>query len=215
MNREPDPRRRAIPTVSTDAEIVRRSLESPAAFAELFERHARVIGAFAARRVGSHTAEDVLSETFLVGFRRRGDFDAEWASAKPWLLGIASRIIKKHHAREAAHWRSVRASAARDEHVSDGGVDAAGARADASAAVRALAPRIAALAARDRETLLLYAWGDLTYEQVAVAQGIPVGTVRSRLNRVRRTLAPPGSRTSVRLTWIAREELDGHLGTSA
>ena len=53
----------------------------------------------------------------------------------------------------------------------------------------ALAPRIAALAARDRDTLLLYAWGDLTYEQVADAQGIPVGTVRSRLNRVRRKLS--------------------------
>ncbi len=42
-------------------------------------------------------------------------------------------------------------------------------------ALRALAPKIADLAARDRDTLLLYAWGDLTYEQIAVAQGIPVG----------------------------------------
>ena len=37
----------------------------------------------------------------------------------------------------------------------------------------ALAPRIAALAARDRDTLLLYAWGDLTYEQIAVGAGDP------------------------------------------
>ena len=55
-------------------------------------------------------------------------------------------------------------------------------------------------------TLLLYAWGDLSYEEVAVALGVPVGTVKSRLNRVRRQLAPPGSRTSARLTWIAKEE---------
>lgn len=88
-------------------------------------------------------------------------------------------------------------------------------RADASAAVRALAPRIAALSSRDRETLLLYAWGDLTYEEIAVALGVPVGTVRSRLNRVRRKLAPPGSHASVRLTWIAKEETDGAYGTSA
>lgn len=215
MDREPNPPYAAIPLVSTDAEIIRRSIESPAAFAELFERHARVIGAFAARRVGSHAAEDVLSETMLVAFRRRRDFDATWESAKPWLLGIASRVIKKHHAQEATQWRSFEASAGRGDHVSDGAIDAAGARADASAAVRALAPRIAALAARDRETLLLYAWGDLTYEEVAVAMGVPVGTVRSRLNRVRRKLAPPGSHSSARLTWIAKEELDGHLGTSA
>lgn len=107
---------------------------------------------------GADAAEDILSETFLVAFRRRADFDATWASAKPWLLGIASRIIKKHHAQEAAQWRSIAASISRGEHTSDGAIEAAGVREDASAALRALAPRIAALAARDRETLLLYAW---------------------------------------------------------
>lgn len=201
--------------MNTDGEIIRRSLDAPSAFAELFERHARVIGAFAARRVGSHAAEDVLSETMLVAFRRRRDFDQAWESAKPWLLGIASRVIKKHHTDEARQWRSFAASVSRGEHASDGAIDAAGERADASAAVRALAPRIAALAARDRDTLLLYAWGDLTYDEVAVALGVPVGTVRSRLNRVRRKLAPPGSHSSARLTWIAKEETDGAYGTSA
>lgn len=201
--------------MSTDSEIIRRSLAAPSAFAELFERHARVIGAFAARRVGSHAAEDVLSETMLVAFRKRSDFDVAWESAKPWLLGIASRVIKKHRADEARQWRSFEASASRGEHTCDGATDAADDRADASAAVRALAPRIAALAARDRDTLLLYAWGDLTYEEVAVALSVPVGTVRSRLNRVRRKLAPPGSHASARLTWIAKEETDGAYGTSA
>ena len=57
--------------------------------------------------------------------------------------------------------------------------------------------------------------GDLTYEQIAEALGIPVGTVRSRLNRVRRRLAPPGSRGTTRLTWMAKEESDAAYGTSA
>lgn len=201
--------------MSTDSEIIRRSLDTPSVFAELFDRHARVIAAFAARRVGSDAAEDVLSDTMLVAFRRRRDFDTSWESAKPWLLGIASRVIKKHRADEARQWRSFEASAARVDHSSDGAIEAAADRTDASAAVRALAPRIAALAARDRETLLLYAWGDLTYDEIAVALGVPVGTVRSRLNRVRRKLAPPGSHAAVRLTWIAKEETDGAYGTSA
>ena len=89
-----------------------------------------------------------------------------------------------------ARFRGVASGA---ETATDGAIDAVGSRTDAAADLRALAPRIAALAARDRDTLLLYAWGDLTYEQIAVAQGIPVGTVRSRLNRVRRKLAPPDS----------------------
>lgn len=49
-----------------------------------------------------------------------------------------------------------------------------------------LAGALAALPAKDRDVLLLIAWGDLTYEEVARALGIPVGTVRSRLNRGRR-----------------------------
>ncbi|GAA5209278.1 RNA polymerase sigma factor [Microbacterium kyungheense] len=203
------------PPVSTDSDIIRRSAVEPAAFAEVFERHARVVGAFAARRVGVDAAEDVLSETMLVAFRRRRDFDATWESARPWLLGIASRVIKKHRADEARQWRSFQASASRGEHSSDGALDAVADRADASASVRALAPRIAALASRDRDVLLLYAWADLTYDEIAVALGVPVGTVRSRLNRVRRKLAPPGSHASVRLTWIAKEETDGAYGTSA
>ena len=39
-----------------------------------------------------------------------------------------------------------------------------------------------------RDTLLLMAWGDLSYEQVATALGVPVGTVRSRLSRARSKL---------------------------
>ena len=54
------------------------------------------------------------------------------------------------------------------------------------------------MAAIDRETLLLYAWADLTYEGIALAMDVPVGTVRSRLNRARRALR--ASSTSKYLT---------------
>lgn len=212
MRCEPFAPNGAIPDVSTDSEIIRRSIESPAVFAELYERHARVVGAFAARRVGYDAAEDILSETFLVAFRRRRDFDGSWESARPWLLGIASRLIRKHRGTEAAQWRAFAAAARDAGQTTDGAIDAAGSRTDAAADVRALSPRIGALAPRDRETLLLYAWGDLTYEQIAVAQGIPVGTVRSRLNRVRRKLAPASAGAP---QMRQREEADGRLGSRA
>lgn len=52
-----------------------------------------------------------------------------------------------------------------------------------------LGPRLAAalgtLGAADRDALLLHAWADLTYEGIALATGVPVGTVRSRINRAR------------------------------
>lgn len=175
--------------MSTDSEIIRRSLGRPEAFAELFDRHARAVNAFAAYRIGSDAAEDVLSETFLVTFRRRADFDLSKDSAAPWLLGIASRLIRRHRAVEARHWRAF-AAVVGEDHVSLGGLDEAMRRVDAERELRALRERIAALAPKDRETLLLYAWQGMSYDDVADALGVPVGTVRSRLNRVRRRLDP-------------------------
>lgn len=199
--------------MSKDNEIIARSLDEPGAFSEIFERHVRPVGGYLRRRVGPDAVDDVLSETFLVAFRRRTSFDGAWESALPWLLGIATRLVKSHRAAEARQWRAFEASAgseistdapqlAREDHL------------DAEAALRSLAPRIAALSKKDRDTLLLFAWGDLTYEQIAAALEVPVGTVRSRLNRVRRKLAPPGSHGATRLTWMVKEESDAAFGTS-
>lgn len=202
---------RAIPSVSTDSAIIRRSLDDPSAFAELFDRHARAVGRFAARRVGEQGGQDVLSETFLVAFRRRSTFDHAWESAMPWLLGIASRLIKKQRANEARQWRSVVASAGVADGWTDGDIARAEDRTDAAATLARLARDIDALPSRDRETLLLHAWGDLTYEEIAVALNVPVGTVRSRLNRVRRRLGAAGA------AWgIGREEgRDGRVQQGA
>ena len=212
---EPDERSEAIHSVSTDSEIIQRSLGQPRAFAELFDRHAGAVGGYATRRLGPDAGEDVLSETFLVAFARRSSFDAAWDSALPWLYGIASRLIKKHRAREAKHLRSAAQSAAREEHISQGDLEVTIARLDAELSTRQLAPLIAALSAKDRETLLLYAWGDLSYEEIALALGVPVGTVRSRMNRVRTRLDP--ARTSGRNRVVSEREgeVDGRFRARA
>ncbi|WP_309128643.1 sigma-70 family RNA polymerase sigma factor [Microbacterium sp.] len=200
--------------MSTDSEIIQRSIDEPEAFSGIFERHVRPVGGYIRRRVGADAVDDALSETFLVAFRRRASFDGSVVSALPWLLGIATRVVKRHRADEARQWRSFEAVSAAAQ-VGENGHGAVDERMDADNAIRALAPRIAALSPRDRDTLLLYAWGDLTYEQIALALGVPVGTVRSRLNRVRRKLAPPGSRSAARLTWMAKENSDVAYGTRA
>lgn len=200
--------------MSTDSEIIERSAREPQAFGEVFDRHAKVVESFLRRRLGADAAEDCLSETFLVAFRRRHSFDHEWESARPWLLGIAVRVAGRHRAMEAKHWRAVEASAERGEHTSGGGIAEADGRLDAAGAIRLLAPRIAALSARDRDTFLLHAWGELTHEEIAQALGIPVGTVGSRLHRIRRKLAPPGAATT-RLNWIRKEIDDGTVRARA
>lgn len=201
--------------MSTDSEIIQRSLGHPRAFAELFDRHAGALGGYAARRLGQDAGEDILSETFLVAFAKRGSFDTSWDSALPWLYGIASRLIRKHRATEAKQLRSAYESAGRGEHASSDGVDTIGARVDAQRSVKRLEPVIASLSARDRETLLLYAWGDLTYEQIAVALAVPVGTVRSRMNRIRLRLDPARAVRGRKTVNDEEGEVDGRVGKSA
>lgn len=204
--REPNPRAEAIPSVSTDSEIIERSIEDPEAFSGIFERHVRPVGGYIRRRLGGEAVDDVLSETFLVAFRKRSSYDLAAHSALPWLLGIATRLVRSHRAMEARHWRNLQVSAAvSGEPDPESPYAASERRLDSAASLRQLSPRIAALSPRDRDTLLLYAWADLTYEQTADALGVPVGTVRSRLNRVRRKLAPEGAQTT-RLTWMAKVE---------
>jgi RNA polymerase sigma-70 factor (ECF subfamily) len=74
---------------------------------------------------------------------------------------------------------------------------------DAVVATGRIAGTLNSMAAIDRETLLLYAWADLTYEGIALAMDVPVGTVRSRLNRARRTL-----RTQLNLEILDETEND-------
>ncbi len=61
-------------------------------------------------------------------------------------------------------------------------------RVDADRAVAGLASALRTMSRGQRDVLLLHAWADLTYEQIAEALRLPVGTVRSRLNRARAAL---------------------------
>ena len=181
--------------MSSDNEIIRRSRDNPATFSELYDRHAAIIHRYAARRVGEHAADDIMSETFLVAFERRADFDDSRDDARPWLYGIATTLLKKHARLEARAWKGlIAAGAAELDHDA---IDALGSRVDAELAVKKLASALKRMPARDRDTLLLYAWGDLDYEGVAQALDVPIGTVRSRLNRARLTLRASTSRGQV------------------
>jgi RNA polymerase sigma-70 factor (ECF subfamily) len=55
------------PGSPTDAQVIEQSLRSPETFATLFDRHADAIYRYAAIRLGTNGAEDVMSETFYLG----------------------------------------------------------------------------------------------------------------------------------------------------
>lgn len=193
--------------METDSEAVERSASDPHAFGVLFERHARIVHGYLARRSGRDTADEVLSEVFLVAFQRRGAFDLRATTARPWLLGIATVLLRSHAKQEARHLRASARAAEVEAH--DGGLESALDREDASRRMRRMLEHVQRLPAIDRDVLLLYAWGELTYDDVARSLEIPVGTVRSRLNRARRELRRLESTAS------RKESSDGRARTAA
>ena len=168
-----------------DAEVVARSLEQPESFALLYDRYAADIHRYAARRLGDGAADDITADTFLTAFRIRSRYDLARANARPWLYGIAGNLIGKQRRTEVRALKAL-ARTGRDPVAASWG-DSWVEEADSRIAAQGpLAGALAALSAGDRNVLLLVAWADLTYQEVAEALGIPVGTVRSRLNRARR-----------------------------
>jgi RNA polymerase sigma-70 factor (ECF subfamily) len=167
-----------------DVDVITASLEHPERFAVVFDRHAPHIHRYFARRLGGQVADDLMGETFLIAFGGRARYDPAFPSARPWLYGIATNLVGQRRREEAREYR-LRAAlgppAGQDSHA-----DRVVERVTAQAMNQRLAEALAGLARRDRDVLLLIAWEGLAYEEVAAALGIPVGTVRSRLNRARR-----------------------------
>ena len=65
------------------------------------------IGRYIARRLGPDAADDLVAEAFLVAFRRRGRYDLARGDARPWLYGIATRLIGRHRREEVRFFRAI------------------------------------------------------------------------------------------------------------
>lgn len=172
----------------TDGEVMAASAADPAAFATIFDRHAGTVHRYLVRRVGRDDAEALLGDVFRIAFERRATFDPGHAHARPWLYGIATNLVARHRRRLARQHHALGRLA---RHEPAAPADATAAVDDATDAARALPAvreRLRALPPGERDALLLHAWEGLAYDEVAAALAIPVGTVRSRLNRARRRL---------------------------
>lgn len=173
----------------TDAHLIAGSQAEPERFAELFDRHHDRIAAYLRRRLPRAEADDLAAETFLKAFEGRHGYDPGRPDAAPWLYGIATNLVRRHHRSEGRRWRAHAAQAAGELTGLRAGVGVeADARMDAAAAGPGIVRALEHLKAGDRDALLLLAWGDLAYAEIATALDIPLGTVRSRINRARRLL---------------------------
>lgn len=144
----------------------------------LFERHYAAVMAYALRRGDRSLAEDVVSETFAVAWRRRADVPPD---ALPWLYGVARRVLANQKRAEIRRERLSGRLAAGAEGCSVAPtVESAGSE---------LLEAIWRLPEREREALLLVTWEDLSPAQAAAAAGCTRVALRGRLYRARRRLA--------------------------
>ncbi len=151
---------------------------SPDDFERVFNDCYEPVLRYVARRVQGDAVQDVVSETFLVAWRRRSERRGD---PLPWLLGIARRLAANQRRgsdrREALHER-LRSEQPTPEP--SGALDPADPR---------LAQGLASLPDRDREALLLVAWDGLDHRTAAQVMGCTTGSLTVRLHRARRRLA--------------------------
>lgn len=190
-------------TDPSDLDLWRRAGQGDAeSFGVLFDRHARTVYNFCFRRTADWAlAEDLTSTVFLEAWRRRTEVRPEHDSLRPWLLGVATNVIR-NSARSQRRREAAEPRAAMPSETTDPADDAA-ARIDDESLMHRTVLALDALSPVDRDVLSLFAWGQLSYEEIAEVLHVPVGTVRSRLSRARTRLRE--------LTDVSGHEEDGHI----
>lgn len=159
-------------------------------FTALYDRHARALYRYCARRLGPDLAEDAVAQTFLIAYERRQHIQ-DGVDPLPWLFGIATNVVYRHRRDEVRGYRALARTGA-DPLLAPETAESHAARADervdARQRARLIARVLAGLPARQRDVLLLFAIADLSYAEIAVALDMPVGTVQSALHRARTKL---------------------------
>jgi RNA polymerase sigma-70 factor (ECF subfamily) len=159
-------------------DIVERTREDR--FEELFREHYGAVRGYALRRAPSELAQDAISETFLVAWRRLDDVPAD---ALPWLFGVARRVLANQR-RSAARSSALEQRLAATATIA--GSKDPGENAGEGETLRAA---LARLSERDREALMLVAWHGLSGARAARAAGCTRATFAVRLHRARARLA--------------------------
>lgn len=171
----------------SDADLWARSRAGDAdAFGLLFDRHAKLIYNYCFRRIGNReTAQDMLSMVFLEAWRRR---EKELPADKvlPWLYGIATNVVR-HQRRSERRFAAALSRVPRIQAEPDF-AGALAERLDHERRAEQALGLLRALPAREQDVFVLCAGMELSYEDTALALGVPVGTVRSRLSRARARL---------------------------
>lgn len=169
----------------TDTELFARVADGElGSLGEIFDRHHAQVRAFLARMMpGSPDIDDLVQETFLTASRAAPSFEPG-SSARPFLLGIAARLVRRRR-RSFARLRSML------ERLTFAPIDATPSPEDRCADSQRgamLEDALRDLSDEHREVVLLVDLGQLSGVDAAKALGIPPGTVWRRLHEARSEL---------------------------
>jgi len=195
----PAPTGEAVCRESPDVALLVRQAQAgdAAAFGRLVAMHERAVLRAAMAALGSRAdAEDAAQDAFVMAWRRLATFRGD-AQFRTWLLTIAWRKALDRR-RRLVLWRQ-RSTPVTGRfgtvvehdpltHLAEPAADPES-RAIASDAARRVRAEIEKLTPKLRDTLLLAASGDHSYEEIAAMLRVPLGTVKSRLNRARSRFA--------------------------
>lgn len=158
-----------------------RSPSDAERFNALWDAYSHRVQAYAMRHTDADTASEVVSETFLIAWRRLADVPGE---AMPWLLVVARNTIRNAH-RSSYRARALRAELARIAAV----LPPVTPGAEETALEReALLRALATLTPKEREAVLLTSWDGLTGAEAARVADCSVSAFQVRLHRARRRL---------------------------
>src|ERR1044071_8085682 len=111
-----------------DNAAIAASIDAPAEFGPIFDRHFDLVHGYIRKRAGESLADDLAAQVFLVAFDRREKYDQSREGARPWLLGIATNLI---HSKRRQEMRQLRAYGRAGAEAGVDTLDGAEARADA------------------------------------------------------------------------------------
>ena len=205
---EQDRRRPGAPDQQAQDDLGRRLIARVGAgdrqaLADLYARYRQPLFQYLAQLTPDYgLAEELLQDTLVAVWRSAGDF-AGRSSALTWLIGVARRQAHntlRQRGLVLADEATLLTLAAPDPDPADAAL--------ASAAHADLLAAIGRLGVVHREALTLAFVHGLAYQELADVLGVPIGTVKSRLNHARRALraelarapqsqplAPPGAPT--------------------
>jgi RNA polymerase sigma-70 factor (ECF subfamily) len=189
---------KALPKVTlasdpTDAELLARVAAGELdALGAIYDRHSPSVHKFVVRATYGHAdADDVLHEVFLTASRIAARYDGR-PSARPWLIGIAARLVQRRARKLGRLPRLLARFAWTQPRTLDPLVAL-----ETRNLLDAIGPVLARMSAAKRIVLLMTELEGMSGPEIAQALEIPIGTVWTRLHNARRELiAALGERTA-------------------